>query len=45
VDGWLVERERKDNWQKVARISGVDKAQQEANPFQGAGGGVDDDHL
>jgi hypothetical protein len=45
VDGWLVERERKDNWQKVARISGVDKAQQETNPFQEAAGGVDDDHL
>ncbi len=45
VDGWLVERERKDNWQKVARISGVDKAQQETNPFLGVPEIFDDDHL
>jgi len=33
IEGWLFAPNRKDNWRTVARLPGVDKAAQEANPF------------
>jgi hypothetical protein len=33
IEGWLYSPTRKDNWRTVARLPGVDKAAQEANPF------------